>query len=85
MGCLLRSVSSFAEAVADVSQRTGWMRQYIDDFRLNANRSRDSDDDDIRGRSARFVGSHASATQGCSSVVVIFWWSSPFASSWHSW
>ena len=26
------------------------MRQYIDDFRLNANRSRDSDDEDTRGR-----------------------------------
>ena len=50
---LLRSGSSFAEAVADVSQRTGWMRQYIDDFRLNANRSRDSDDEDNRGRPAR--------------------------------
>ena len=29
------------------------MRQYIDDFRLNANRSRASDDEDSRGRLAR--------------------------------
>ena len=53
-----RTVSYFAQVLLlqkqllTFSQRTGWMRQYIDDFRLNANKSRDSDDEDTRGRLA---------------------------------